>query len=68
MHDRVEYGLSRRQLEYHLTWMLQKCPRDPAKLPAFLGDVIVTLIEKNNAALARAAADANRPDLPAGGG
>jgi hypothetical protein len=66
MHERVEYGLSRRQLEYHLTWMMQKCPKDPAKLPQFLGDVIVTLIEKNNAALARAAADATRHDLPEG--
>jgi hypothetical protein len=66
MHDRVQYGLSRRQLEHHLDWMLRKCPRDHDKLPEFLGEVIVTLIEKNNAALARHAAEADRPDLPEG--
>jgi hypothetical protein len=66
MHDRVEFGLSRRQLEYHLHWMLRRCPKDPGKLPAFLGEVMVTLIEKNNAALARRAAEEHRPDLPEG--
>ena len=64
MHERVEHGLSRRQLEYHLNWMLRRRPKDPDKLAEFLGEVVVTLIEKNNAALAKRAAEENRPDLP----
>ncbi|HEX2063058.1 MAG TPA: hypothetical protein VHE80_01415 [Acidimicrobiales bacterium] len=67
MHERVEFGLSRRQLDYHLRWMLRRCPKEPEKLPEFLGEVMVTLIEKNNAALARRAAEDDRPDLPEGG-
>jgi hypothetical protein len=64
MHELVEFGLSRRQLEYQLNWMLRRCPKDPEKVPGFLGEVMVTLIEKNNAALARRAAEQDRPDLP----
>jgi hypothetical protein len=66
MHERVEFGLSRRQLEYQLQWMLRQRPKDPEKLVEFLGEVIVTLIEKNNTALARTAAEKERPDLPEG--
>ncbi len=64
MHERVEYGLSRRQLEYHLQWMLRQRPSDPDKLAEFLGAVMVTLIEKNNGELARRAAEDARTDLP----
>ena len=66
MHDPVEHGLSRRQLEYHLQWLLRHKPRDPDKLIDFLGGVVVTLIEKNNAALAKAALEDKRVDLPEG--
>lgn len=66
MHDPIEHGLSRRQLEYHLGWLLRQKPKDPDKLVDFLGGVMVTLIEKNNAALARRAADEQRVDLPEG--
>jgi hypothetical protein len=58
------YGLSRSQLEYHLQWMMRQAPSDPAKLGEFLGRCMVALIDKNNAALAASAADADRPDLP----
>lgn len=58
------YGLTRRQLEYHWQWMMRQAPSDPAKLPEFLGRCVITLIEKNNAALAKSAAEENRPDLP----
>ena len=63
MHDKPGPGLSRSQLEYQLQWMLRQQPSDPSKMVEFLGDVIVTLIEKNNHALARhaAAEDARRP-------
>lgn len=64
MHERVEFGLSRRQLKYQLDWMMRRCPKDPEKLLEFLGEVMVTLIEKNNAALARRATEEDRPDLP----
>ena len=56
MHDKPTYGLSRSQLEYELNWMLRQQPSDPGKLAEFLGGVMVTLIEKNNDALARRAA------------
>lgn len=59
MHDKPGTGLSRSQLEYQLGWMLRQQPSDPTKLVEFLGDVMVTLIVKNNEALAhRAALDA----------
>lgn len=58
------YGLTRRELEYHWQWMMRQAPSDPAKLPDFLGSCVITLIEKNNAALARAAEQAQRADLP----
>lgn len=60
------YGLSRSELEYELRWMLRKAPSDAAKLPEFLGEVLITLIEKNNQALARANAELDRPDMPDG--
>jgi hypothetical protein len=58
------YGLSRRKLEYHLRWLLRKTPQDAKKLPEFLGEVMITLIDKNNTALAKSAADQDRPDMP----
>ena len=66
MHEPIAHGLSRRQLEYELKWMLRQKPREPEKLVEFLGDVVVTLIEKNNSALAKFAAEDKRVDLPEG--
>lgn len=62
MHEVAGYGLSRRQLEYQLQWLLRQQPSDPAKLVEFLGTVVVTLIEKNNEALAARAALDTPPD------
>ena len=56
MHDRTGHGLSRSQQEYQLQWMLRQQPGDPAKLVEFIGDVVITLIVKNNEALERRAA------------
>ncbi|GAA3389411.1 hypothetical protein [Cryptosporangium minutisporangium] len=64
MHEKPHNGLTRRQLDYELSWLLRRCPRDPAKLPEFLGEVVVTLIDRNNAAQAAHAADGARTDLP----
>ena len=64
MHDKPGPGLSRSQLEYQLQWMLRQQPSDPTKMAEFLGDVIVTLIEKNNQALERHAALEAPVDAP----
>lgn len=58
------YGLTRRELERELQWMMRQAPSEPMKLIDHLAKSVITLIEKNNAAIARAAAEAARPDLP----
>jgi hypothetical protein len=45
-------GLSRRELERELAWMLRHVPTDPVQLAKLIGQIVVTLIDKNNAALA----------------
>ncbi len=66
MHDKPGTGLSRRQLEYHLQWMLRQQPSDPRKLAEFLGGVMITLIEKNNEAIAQQSAADAPVDQPPG--
>lgn len=66
MHEKPHNGLTRRQLEYQLSWLMRRRPQDPSKLPEFLGELVVTLIDRNNAALARYAAESDRHDLPEG--
>lgn len=44
-------GLSRRDMEWTVQGMLQKVPSDPAALAKHLADIVMTLIEKNNAAI-----------------
>lgn len=46
-------GLTKRELERELQWMLRHLPTDPAALTKLIGQVIVALIDKNNAAIAR---------------
>jgi hypothetical protein len=48
-----EVGLSRRELEREMQWLMRTMPADPAQLARLLGQVVVTLIDKNNAALAK---------------
>jgi hypothetical protein len=55
-------GLTKAELEYEVRWLLRKLPADPAKLPTFLGDLVVALIDKNNAALAETVGGAARHD------
>ena len=64
MHDKPGPGLSRRQLEYELRWMLRQQPSDPSKLVEFLGDVVVNLIDRNNKALQRTTASDAAIDPP----
>lgn len=39
-------------------------PSDPSKMAEFIGQVVVTLIEKNNAAIAKSLAEQDRADMP----
>lgn len=52
MAERV-VGLSRLELEREVRWLLRRTPDDLAKLPAFLGEVLVDVMVANNAAIAR---------------
>ncbi len=54
MKRRRQIGLSRRELEWAIAGMTRQLPRDPAELAKALTEVMVSLIEKNNQAIARA--------------
>lgn len=58
------FGLSRHQLEREMAWLMRQAPGDPARAVDLLTTAVITLIDKNNAAIAKAVADASRPDLP----
>jgi hypothetical protein len=47
-------GLTRRELEREMAWMLKRLPDDPAQLLKLVTQSVVTLIDKNNAAIAKA--------------
>lgn len=59
-------GLTRRQLEREVQWLLRHVPADPAQLARLMTQVVVILIDKNNAALARRLEppDDGRPGTP----
>lgn len=59
-------GLGRTELEYELRWMMRRAPKEPEKAIQFLGEVLISLIEKNNAAVAKQLAERDRADLPEG--
>lgn len=59
-------GLTRKELEYEVQWHMRKAPKEPGKMPEFLTELIVLLIEKNNEAVAAALAEQDRQDLPEG--
>jgi hypothetical protein len=48
-----DVGMSRRELERELQWLMRNPPADPTHFAKLMGQVVVTLICKNNAALAR---------------
>lgn len=55
--DRMhQAGLSRRELEREAAWMLRHVPADPTALAKLLVQIVVALIDKNNAAMAKHAA------------
>jgi hypothetical protein len=47
-------GMSKRDLEWAVASMTRQLPSNPADLAKALTDVIVTLIDKNNQAIAQA--------------
>ena len=59
-------GLSRRELERECAWLMRHLPDDPDRLAKLIAQVIVTLIDKNNAAIARHQArdDDHKPGAP----
>jgi len=48
-----DIGLSRRELEREMQWLMRHPPADPAQLARLIGQVVIVLIDKNNAALAK---------------
>ena len=47
-------GLTRREMEREMAWMLKQLPDDPDKLIKVLWQSVIALIDKNNAAIAKA--------------
>lgn len=47
-------GLTRRELEREMAWMMKRLPDDPQEFVKLLWHSIVNLIDKNNAAIAKA--------------
>lgn len=45
-------GMSRSELDRAIRWQLRKAPAEPEKLLSFIGDLIASTIEANNAAIA----------------
>lgn len=46
-------GLSKRELERECAWLMRHIPHDPEALAKLFAQVICTLIDKNNAAIAK---------------
>ncbi len=57
-------GLSRPELEREARWLLRRLPSDPAELPAALVEVVVSLIESNNRAIAEYLARQQQTEPP----
>lgn len=57
MDPKKKLGLSRRDMEWVVSGMLQKVPSDPTALAKHLAEMVMTLIEKNNAAVERQLAE-----------
>jgi len=60
---REHIGLSRRELERELNWLLRSPPDDPQKMAKLLAQAIVTLLEKNNGRIAEDLQRDNEPDV-----
>ena len=56
-------GLSKRELERELGWLLRSPPQDPQALAKLLASAVVTLIDKNNARIAEQLGQEPAPDV-----
>lgn len=54
MSGRRTIGMSRREVERDLKWILRNPPSDPAALTKALIDAVSTIVERNNRAIAAA--------------
>ena len=66
--SKKQLGMSRRELEWAVMSMTRNLPSDPTALTRLLCDVVVTLIEKNNAAIAKSLAEQEQQQPGEGGG
>lgn len=62
MDDPDRIGLSRRELERELQWILRSPPSDPQALVRLFTEAVVTLLDKNNAAIARSLSEREQGD------
>jgi len=62
MPDSDRIGLSRRELERELQWILRNPPSEPQALVKLFTEAVVTLLDKNNAAIASALARREQGD------
>lgn len=62
MEDPDRIGLSRRELERELQWILRSPPSDPQALVRLFTEAVVTLLDKNNAAIARSLSEREQGD------
>lgn len=60
-------GMTKRELESEVRWRMRRAPEDPKELHDYLTDLMVELIDKNNAAIAESLAERDRVDLPEDG-
>jgi hypothetical protein len=60
---RERIGLSRRELERELNWLLRSPPDDPQKMAKLLTNAILTLLEKNNMRIAEDLQRDSAPDV-----
>lgn len=58
-----QLGMSRRELERELAWILRNPPTDPRELAKALASAMVTLIDKNNERIAASMAHDDTPDV-----
>jgi len=61
--SREALGMTQRELERELAWILRNPPDDTRALVKLLSGAIVTLITKNNARIAEQMATTDAPDV-----
>ncbi|RKH70630.1 hypothetical protein [Corallococcus aberystwythensis] len=62
-----QVGLTRRELERELAWMLRSVPENPKEFVKLFTQTVVTLMDKNNEAIARSLAQRETPSARGNG-